>query len=242
METLKEAKYRRKLAVRSQSAFIAIVAVIAAAMLAAGCSSDGDRNPEVALVLKTMQEGVRTAPGPVIWAGGQLFDLSLVSNPRNDEAGRFWKHFQTAYPFGLQGIALSKRREDGSCSVVVAEPPPHVTLEDLKEIIPDASILSMPIGHDGALYDVVGTLRGGNAEIDLKVRFLSLLIYRTDYKAYAYQEPFRVGWQDSAQCNLEVQPTGGELHGWVYAEDSRFVPVAGGDPLTLQQLLAERVS
>lgn len=242
MNTLKVAKDRRKLALRSRNVVIAITGIITVAVLAAGCSSDEDRNPEVELVLKTMQEGVSTTPEPVIWAGGQLFDPSRTSTYRDDAAGHFWRRFRSAYPFGLQGIALSKRRDDGSCSVVVAEPPPHVRFDDLKEILSNASVLTMPIGHDGALYDVVGTLQGGNAEIERKMRLLSLLLYRTDYKAYAYQEPFREGWRDSMRYNLEVQPTGAELQRWVYAQDTRFVPVAGGDPLALSQLLTQGVS
>ena len=91
MNILNVARYRRELVIRSRSAVLAIMAVIAVAILAPGCSSDGDRNPEVELVLKTMKEGVPTAPGPVIWAGGQLFDPTKASNHRNDEAGRFWK-------------------------------------------------------------------------------------------------------------------------------------------------------
>jgi hypothetical protein len=242
MNPLGLAKYHRELVRWCRSAAIAITAVIAVAILAVGCSSDEARDSEVELVLKTMTAGALTAPEPVIWVGGQLFDPSSASNYRNDEAGRFWKRFRVAYPFGLQGIAVSKVRGDGSCSVVVAEPPPHVTFGDVKKIVSHASIQTMPVGHDGALYDIVGTLQGGNTEIEHKLRLLNLLLFRTDYKAYAYREPFRTGWRDSARYNLEVQPTGAELHSWLYAKDSRFFPVTGGNSMTISQLLAERVS
>ncbi|MES0337012.1 MAG: hypothetical protein SFH39_11760 [Candidatus Magnetobacterium sp. LHC-1] len=227
-----------------KSRSIVVLAIIVATILIAGCEKSGVNQSEVNHMLKTMtKENVR-APKTMFWIEELLFNPSLANNYRDDETLKFWKSFREAYPFGLQGIAVSEVRTDGSSSVVVAEPPPHVTFDDIKKVIPDASIQTTPVGHDGYLYDVVGTIEGGNEQINSKLRLLNILLYRTDYKAYVYQEPFRKGWRDSARFPLEVQVSAAELHKWLYATGARFVPISEseGTTLTLEQLLAEKVS
>ncbi len=234
----------RQMLLSFKSRSIVVLAIIVATILIAGCEKSGVNQSEVNHMLKTMtKENVR-APKTMFWIEELLFNPSLANNYRDDETLKFWKSFREAYPFGLQGIAVSEVRTDGSSSVVVAEPPPHVTFDDIKKVIPDASIQTTPVGHDGYLYDVVGTIEGGNEQINSKLRLLNILLYRTDYKAYVYQEPFRKGWRDSARFPLEVQVSAAELHKWLYATGARFVPISEseGTTLTLEQLLAEKVS
>jgi hypothetical protein len=231
------------LAIRSMSKLgLALVAVLAAA---AGCSHEpGPRPaPEVELLLAEMDRPSPPGPGEAaLWRDGKLFDPGAArAAPRgqHDEAGRLWQRFRKAYPFGLQGIAVSALRADGSCSVVVAEPPPHVALDDLRAIIPDATVFRQPVGHDGALFDVAGNLTGGEERIRGQLRRLNLVLFRTEYQAFAYQEPFDGNWREGTDYHLDANASPAEVHGWVYAPAAQFEPVGGGEVRTRAELAAD---
>jgi hypothetical protein len=215
---------------------VRVTAFVLGALLTVACEPKFDE-AEAQRVLEAMRSSPEPEPelAPALWRDEVLFDPSRT--PAWDEPSEaFWRMFRSAHPFGLQGLIVSKPRADGSSTVIVAEPPPHVSLEDLKEFLPDASVASQPVGHGGALFDVVGTIRGTEEEVAQKLRALSVLLYRTDHKAFAYTTPFRKSWRDAPRYHLDIQPTAAELNTWLHADNARFVPVTGGDALSLAEL------
>src|ERR1700730_5414438 len=70
-----------------------------------------------------------------------------------------WTAFRSKFPNHIQGVALSEPRSDGSRIMIVAEPPPHVTVGSLRSVASDAFadpvIMTHRIGHDGWVKDVV---------------------------------------------------------------------------------------
>src|SRR5690349_19829270 len=71
----------------------------------------------------------------------------------------FWIEFRKSYPYHIQGTAYEERSTDGCSTLVVAEPPPAVTLDELAQILgvpaSDLHVREHTIGHDGFTKDVV---------------------------------------------------------------------------------------
>ncbi len=193
-------------------------------------------------LLAEMQNVDPPPPSPPVWKRSQLFQPASGLASRKDVAGALWKRFRNAHPFGFQGIAVSSLAKDGTCAVVVTEPPPHVTFEELKAILPDASVMRQPVGHDGALFNVVGTIAGGEQEVIRKLRVLSQILFRTEHGAYAYQEPFGRAWQEAKQFSLDIHPSAAELHNWVYAPGAQFRAVDGDEVLARTQVMSSKTT
>src|SRR5258705_13540908 len=85
--------------------------------------------------------------------------VTFASFGRADDASDAdWKAFREIYRFHIQTIAISGRHPDRSRTLIISEPPPHVTLEGLAEIDPlfkNALTMKNPIGHDGWTKDLV---------------------------------------------------------------------------------------
>src|SRR5688572_15947489 len=68
-----------------------------------------------------------------------------------------WKGLRQKFPFHLQTLAYDPENR----TLIIAEPPPHVTLQGLKEIAPelvDIQTFQQRIGVDGWVQDIVGHL------------------------------------------------------------------------------------
>jgi len=203
---------------------------------AAARGADPPDNPAIKALLAEMDLPA-PAPATMIWRDTQLFNPGTAANRRSDAAAALWKRFRAAHPLGFQGVAISTVRSDGTCSVVISEPPPHVALLDIRRIVPDAAIVSQGVGHGGALFDVIGNLRGGKAVIAGKLALLNQLLFDTDYGAFVYSEPFNANWKAARAYNLDIRATASEIHGWLYSDGARFRRVEGDASISLAQLL-----
>jgi hypothetical protein len=61
-----------------------------------------------------------------------------------------WKQFRAQHNFHIQTLAASAPHTDGSRTLIISEPPPHVTLDDLRRLAPvlnDVSVMTHVIGH-----------------------------------------------------------------------------------------------
>jgi hypothetical protein len=132
-----------------------------------------------------------------------------------------WKSFREAYPYHIQCVALTEPNADGLRVLIVAEPPPHVTLESLKAI--DPLILQNPkvrrheIGYDGWAADVIFVLPAMSRE-NLKTMLdrLNHQLYGTTYKATVVALPTRVNLVQKR--NLDLRVPAGELGEWVLGD------------------------
>ena len=53
-----------------------------------------------------------------------------------------WKQFRQIYPFHAQLVALTRPDAAGHRTMILSEPPPHVTLEGLKSVMGPARLIS----------------------------------------------------------------------------------------------------
>ena len=101
-----------------------------------------------------------------------------------------WTTFRQRVPFHSQVIALGEPDAHGRRTVVIAEPPPWVSLNAFVVAFGDrvsgAEAMRHPIGFDGWVKDIAGTATvGSDAELEALVQDLSRFLYGTSYKAYA---------------------------------------------------------
>lgn len=190
----------------------------------------------VKAIVSEMQQPFASGSTVSIWRNTQLFQPEAAITSRDDASGHFWRRFRNAYRYGIQGIAVSSPDASGTCSVVVAEPPPHVSLENLRTILPDATVFRQQLGHDGALFDVVGTLSGDAAAIGNALRKLNKLLYWTDYKAFVYKEPFKPNPLDARLFKVNVDPTAKELLSWVSADGGKLTIADSSESITYDEL------
>jgi hypothetical protein len=97
--------------------------------------------------------------------GSQTFRLSPKARQKQE-----WGNFRRAFPYHIQAIAASAPYEDGTRTLIVSEPPPHVTLRWLKNVAPfalvNADVKGHTIGHDDWVKDVVFNIKANKEELD----------------------------------------------------------------------------
>ena len=146
-----------------------------------------------------------------------------------------WQSFRAAFPFHIQTLAAAAEDKDGSRTLIVSEPPPHVTIETLVGVDRDAlashQIQQWTIGFDGWVRDVVFRLpRMGEPQFDVLIRKLSAFLFATDYKHYCLKLPVnREAIRTKYPLDVQVQVS--DLEGWF--ESVRFRAVGSNDPRRL---------
>jgi hypothetical protein len=132
-----------------------------------------------------------------------------------------WARFRAVYPLNMQVIAVSDPDEQGHRTLVISEPPPDVTLDDLKRLSPLLSAISAKksrIGYNGVLTDAVVDLPPvSQSEVDSLVALLSVRLYGTSYKAYAL--PIADVPPASRLSGLDVSLTSGQIWNWFVGDN-----------------------
>jgi hypothetical protein len=103
-----------------------------------------------------------------------------------------WKLFRERFRYHAQVIALGAREADGSRTIVISEPPPWISLDDIKDRyrgrILQPAIRTNRIGFDGWVKDIVGRVPAGDEDrLTGLVQDLSRDLFGTSYKAYAVE-------------------------------------------------------
>ncbi|WP_104978933.1 hypothetical protein [Sorangium cellulosum] len=152
-----------------------------------------------------------------------------------------WRRFRGAYPYHIQGVALSDASPEGVRTLILAEPPPGVTFKDIKEAAP--GLLVKPhacyhrVGYDGWTRDVVATLpRLDEAQLAEVVGGFQRLLFQTAYKAYVLGIPSAPPARRESDV-LDLQVTAAELQQWVFDASERFSPIDGGPEAPLETLV-----
>src|SRR5688572_19478292 len=100
-----------------------------------------------------------------------------------------WRQFRTAFPYHIQIIAIGPVQPDGSRTLIVSEPPPTVTEDDLTRALDGRAgrivVRTHSVGYDGWLRDATTVIpRMDDAALQTLVEDLSRAIYGTAYKAH----------------------------------------------------------
>jgi hypothetical protein len=150
--------------------------------------------------------------------------------PSETKSETIWKQFRQTYPYHSQTLALSKAESDGSRTLIVSEPPPHLTLGNILSsvsgVLLNHSIQKQVIGYDGWVKDIVIAVNGNEREIASAISSLNLTLFQTSYKAYILPLPAQCPVQTNH--NLDLRVTANELKAWIIGAQESFTPVEGG--------------
>jgi hypothetical protein len=166
--------------------------------------------------------------------------LSATQATPQTPGAQDWRVFRERHPFHLQTIALGSPDAAGARTLIVSEPPPHVTpggLAAIDPVLKTPAIHSHRIGTDGWVKDLVYRLPPlDRSTLNQLIDQLSVALFHTSYKAYALPIAAR-GVSPATSLNLRV--TAEQLRGWLSAERERFRGLGSADALPLSQLLAD---
>jgi hypothetical protein len=174
---------------------------------------------------------------PLLLAAG-LCGQSSVPTP-GEAAETVWKDFRKAYPHPLQTLAATATDKDGWRTLIISEPPPHVTVDQLRQHAPELATLTVKqhnIGYHGWVKDVVVPVKVSDRRMAELVGSLSRLLFHTAYKAHTLQLP--AAPPKAPPVKLEVQVSASDLERWLITEKPDFQPVEGGAKLSLGKLCA----
>jgi hypothetical protein len=154
---------------------------------------------------------------------------SCAEDPASTAAD--WKEFRRAHPFHAQTLAISKAHGDGCRTLVLSEPRPGLTVEQLISVDPtrlqQGHIEQHPIGFDGWVKDAVFVVPPMTVpERRQLVSSLHIKLYGTSYKANL--EPL-APVRSAKKPALNVAVTPAELQNWLLDPGSVFSAVEGGE-------------
>lgn len=155
-----------------------------------------------------------------------------------DHLTTVWHEYRAAFPYLNQGIAVW-RGERHQCVVIVSEPPPSVTKEQLHELVPSMSFKKHPLGADGWLVDGVAELTLTDAQLSALVGELHDMMYGSRYKAYVIDIPATSRKTQEAR-HLDLKLRSDDVLAWVGGTEARkpvrFAPLFGGVPVTFKEI------
>jgi len=149
-----------------------------------------------------------------------------------------WKQFRSQHNFHIQTLAASDPHADGSRTLIISEPPPHVTLDHLRGLAPalgNVSVMTHTIGHGGWVKDVIATVPAQNEQQwrDL-TSILNQYLFFTTYKGtvLSVSPP-----ANKRSYKLDVNIPAVVLGQWLQSWDATFVPLLGGTPESLKDIV-----
>jgi hypothetical protein len=157
-----------------------------------------------------------------------------------------WQGFRKTFPFPIQTVVVSAPEKDHPRTLIVSEPPPHVTVAGLKgcgpELIGEVEVQKHPVGHDGWVKDLVVTLKPVSDEElrGLVVRLHEYLFGSSigaEVRLIPAERP-----KNPAPDDLDLKVTVPELRKWLIEDKLSFQSLAGGKAVTLNDILATRPS
>jgi len=161
----------------------------------------------------------------------------LASSPKEN-----WRQFRDRYPYHIQTIAVSDPDAEGRRTLLITEPPPHSSVEELKAVdgvaLESLTIETQTIGSDGWVKDIVVDLPPmSDAKTAELLDALHVQLFGTAYKAYAIKLSDR---PVQAADNLNLHVTSADLATWLLKSRSN-ASKAGGLSIFLMVCLATLV-
>lgn len=159
-----------------------------------------------------------------------------------------WVRLRTTYPYHLQTVALSPRFASGCRALIIAEPPPGMTVPVMQAAAPsalDSAVVEHhAVGYDGWTADVVFTAPPLSTQaLDRVVADLNVLLFGTSYGASVVDTTAPRPALDHRATPLDVAVGPGDLNRWLLADPrSAFEPLRGGPRRSFPDLLASAES
>jgi hypothetical protein len=148
------------------------------------------------------------------------------------------------YPYHLQTVALSPPFRSGCRALIIAEPPPAVTLDSLQAVAPAllgrSETRRHQVGYDGWTQDVVVTLPPvDDAQLKELIAGLHVALFDSTYRMDVLDTGVPPPKYDPKTAPLDVGIGPGDLNRWLVTENAAFGPLQGGEPRPFKDLLQD---
>jgi hypothetical protein len=149
-----------------------------------------------------------------------------------------WRAFRKAFPYHIQTIAVSRPYSNGMRTLIISEPPPHVSLNKVKQLKPgwirSLRVMKYTIGYEGFVKDIVAIIPANESQLSQGISKLSSYLFHTTYKSHALQLPYR---RNSKSGNIDLSVTAEEVDAWLFDSKARYLSVFGGPELPIAEIL-----
>jgi hypothetical protein len=188
----------------------------------------------------------QTFPVSAVNSWPESTDGSVSSNGDGSTAAKEqWARFRQAFPYHIQTLAFHK----ASRTLLISEPPPHVTPVNLKEALqrynpalaPTMSVETSRVGVDGWVKDILLQLPPMD-EVATREALDAIQqhVFHTNYKAYVMSLPVKKPASHSDKLDLTVAVA--EVEKWLFKDREPLSSLYGGGQQTAGQLLATKKS
>lgn len=140
-----------------------------------------------------------------------------------------WRVFRAAYPYHIQVIALSQPNTAGNRLLILSEPPPSLTAQDVRASAPAAfagtALFRHRIGFDGWAQDMAIELNPlSGRQLETLIDELHVKVFGTAYKAMAVSIPDTPPAAD-ADYKFDLRVSAGTLKRWLVPDSfqSRYL-------------------
>jgi hypothetical protein len=181
----------------------------------------------------------------------QLLSISARSNSLTESrhtdvaipAEKAWSQFRTTFPYHIQTLAIDVQ----SRTLVISEPPPHITLANLQEAVEryvpglalPMSVRTTRVGVDGWVKDIVLQLPPmSESETRNLVDAIQQHVFHTTYKAYVMSLPVQRPAPNSDKLDLHVSFA--DVHKWLFEDKEPLSSVLGGNDQSADVLIAKK--
>jgi hypothetical protein len=139
-----------------------------------------------------------------------------------------WQEFRKNFPNPYQTIGFAHFEDDNSQLYIIAEPAPHVTLDDIREIFDgfdySVDVKSWKIGYDGWIKDVLVTVNF-IPEIckDILITDLNNLVFSSTYKPVYMKLPCKNPRQLFLDDDIDYRISDVSLKNWFVDNNMTFL-------------------
>ena len=174
-------------------------------------------------------------------------NVELSGTQAFQQKDTLYADFRANYRFHFQTIGKALF-EDGSCMLLVSEPPPYFNADTIKQIFSkfthSVESKNHPVGYDGHITDLVILLANATVEnVDHLVKDLSAALYLSDYKPNTMPLPVENPRQYFTEENIDYQITLYEFNDWFMENDEEFVRWPDTSrSVTVEQMFADSLT
>jgi hypothetical protein len=177
----------------------------------------------------------------VIIVAFMLFSAVSFGCETGKNSESIWKEFRQEFPFHIQVVAMSRPDGRETRTMIISEPPPHVTLEGLKKLSPtlfaDLKVMKHSIGYDGWVKDVVTDIPAKIRPDELRrlIDSIHQYLFYTDYKADVLLVP--VSKSEKKKYDLDYQISHLDLKQWLIDSKEKFVSLKDEKQFSFDDML-----
>lgn len=174
-------------------------------------------------------------------------DVDIATTQAFAKKDTLYADFRQNFRFHYQTIGEATF-DDGSCLLLISEPPPFFKADTLKQIFAQFThtleTKKHRVGYDGEITDLMLLLGNATREnLDRLEKELSQALYLSDYKPNVTPLPVQHGRSYFVDDNIDYQITLYEFNDWFMDKDEEFIQLPDTvKTVTVEKMFADKLT